>query len=91
VLALRPSFLKPIPALILAAAALSSGPSLLVYASGFAQLGPRYYVQVYPFLLTLVALGVPRKLDQLTKILIVLSVILVVFFTWQVRWYGWGG
>jgi len=91
VLALRPSFLKPIPALILAAAMLSSGPSLLVYASGFAQLGPRYYVQVYPFLATLIALGVPRKLDQLTKILIVLSVVLTVFFTWQVRWYGWGG
>ena len=91
VLALRPSFLKPIPALVLAAAILSSGPSLLVYASGFAQLGPRYYVQVYPFLLTLIALGVPRKLDQLTKILIVVSIVFVVFFTWQVRWYGWGG
>lgn len=91
VLALRPSFLKPIPVLVLAAAILSSGPSLLVYANGFAQLGPRYYEQVYPFLATLIALGVPRKLDQLTKILIVLSIILTVFFTWQVRWYGWGG
>jgi hypothetical protein len=91
VLALRPSFLKPLPALVAAAAVLSSGPSLLVYASGFAQLGPRYYVQVYPFLLTLIALGVPRKPDQLTKILIVVSIVFVVFFTWQVRWYGWGG
>jgi hypothetical protein len=91
VLALRPSFLKPLPVLVLAGAALSSGPSLLVYASGFAQLGPRYYVQIYPFLLTLIALGAPRKLDQLTKILIVISIALVVFFTWQVRWYGWGG
>ena len=91
VLALRPSFLKPLPALVLAAAFSSSGPSLLVDASGFAQLGPRYYVQVYPFLLTLIALGAPRRLDQLTKILIVISIALVVFFTWQVRWYGWGG
>jgi hypothetical protein len=91
ILALRPSFLRPIPALVLAAAILSSGPSLLVYASGFAQLGPRYYVQVYPFLLTLIALGVPRKVDQLTRILIVVSIVLVAFFTWQVRWYGWGG
>jgi hypothetical protein len=48
-------------------------------------------VQVYAFLLTLIALGAPRKLDQLTKILIVVSIVLVVFFTWQVRWYGWGG
>ena len=90
VLALRPSFLRPIPALLLAAI-LSSGPSLLVYASGFAQLGPRYYVQIYPFLLALVALGIGRRADQLTKILIVISIVLVVFFTWQVRWYGWGG
>ena len=36
-------------------------------------------------------IGAPRKLDQLTRILIVTSVIFVVFFTWQVRWYGWGG
>lgn len=91
VLALRPNLLKPLTALVAAAAILGSGPSLLVYASGFAQLGPRYYVQVYPFLLTLVALGTPHKPDQLTKILIVVSIVLVVFFTWQVRWYGWGG
>jgi hypothetical protein len=93
VLALRPSFIRPLPALVLAAAILSSGPSLLVYASGFAQLGPRYYVQVYPFLLTLIAMGIGRgaKPDQLTKILIVVSIIFVIFFTWQVRWYGWGG
>ncbi len=91
VLALRPSFLRPLAALVAAAAILASGPSLLVYASGFAQLGPRYYVQVYPFLLTLVALGMPRKPDQLTKILIAVSIVLVIFFTWQVRWYGWGG
>jgi hypothetical protein len=90
VLALRPSFLRPIPALVLLAAILSSGPSLLWYASGFAQLGPRYYVQIYPFLLTLIALGLPRKVDQLTRILIVTSIVFVAFFTWQVRWYGWG-
>jgi hypothetical protein len=91
VLALRPSFLRPIPALVLMAAILSSGPSLTVYASGFAQLGPRYYAQIYPFLLTLVAIGLPRKVDQLTKILIAISIVFVVFFTWQVRWYAWGG
>jgi hypothetical protein len=39
----------------------------------------------------LIALGIPRKPDQLTKILIAVSIVLVVFFTWQVRWYGWGG
>ncbi|HVB79844.1 MAG TPA: hypothetical protein VNE82_07835 [Candidatus Binataceae bacterium] len=91
VLALRPSFLRPTTILVALAAALCAGPGMLWYANGFAQLGARYYVEVYPFLLTLIALGAPRKLDQLTKILIVVSIVFVVFFTWQVRWYGWGG
>jgi len=91
VLALRPSFLRPTTVLVTLAAALCAGPGMLWYANGFAQLGARYYVEIYPFLLTLIALGVPRKLDQLTKILIVVSIVFVVFFTWQVRWYGWGG
>jgi hypothetical protein len=91
VLALRPSFLRPTTALVALAAALCTGPIMLWYANGFAQLGTRFYVEIYPFLLTLIALGVPRKLDQLTKILIVVSIVFVVFFAWQVRWYGWGG
>lgn len=91
ILALRPSFLRSTTILVALAAALCAGPSMLWYANGFAQLGARYYVEVYPFLLTLIALGAPRKLDQLTKILIVVSIVFVVFFTWQVRWYGWGG
>jgi hypothetical protein len=91
VLALRPSFLRPTTALVALAAALCTGPIMLWYANGFAQLGTRFYVEIYPFLLTLIALGAPRKLDQLTKILIVVSIVFVAFFTWQVRWYGWGG
>ncbi len=91
ILALRPSFLRPTTILVALAGALCAGPSMLWYANGFAQLGARYYVEIYPFLLTLIALGAPRKLDQLTKILIVVSIVFVAFFTWQVRWYGWGG
>ena len=91
VLALRPSFLRPTTLLVALAAALCTGPIMLWYANGFAQLGARFYVEIYPFLLTLIALGAPRKLDQLTKILIVVSIVFVAFFTWQVRWYGWGG
>ncbi len=91
VLALRPSFLRPATILVALAAALCAGPGMLWYANGFAQLGARYYVEIYPFLLTLIALGAPRKLDQLTRILIVASIVFVVFFTWHVRWYGWGG
>ena len=91
VLALRPSFLRPTRRWCAGGGRSARGPSMLCYANGFAQLGARYYVEVYPFLLTLIALGAPRRLDQLTKILIVTSIALVVFFTWQVRWYGWGG
>jgi len=91
ILALRPCFLRPTTRLVALAGALCAGPSMLWYANGFAQLGARYYVEIYPFLLTLIALGAPRKLDQLTKILIVVSIVFVAFFTWQVRWYGWGG
>jgi len=91
ILALRPNFLRPTTILVALAGALCAGPSMLWYANGFAQFGARYYVEVFPFLLTLIALGAPRRLDQLTKILIAISIALVVFFTWQVRWYGWGG
>lgn len=91
VLALRPSFRRPTTILVAAAGALCAGPSMLWYANGFAQLGARYYVETYPFLLALIALGAPRRLDQLTRILIVVSIAFVVFFTWQVRWYGWSG
>ena len=49
VLALRPSFLRPIAALVALAAALCTGPIMLWYANGFAQLGTRFYVEIYPF------------------------------------------
>ena len=49
ILALRPSFLRPTTILVALAAALCAGPSMLWYANGFAQLGTRYYVEVYPF------------------------------------------
>ena len=57
VLALRPSFQRPTTILVALAAALCAGPSMLWYANGFAQLGARSYVEIYPFLLTLIALA----------------------------------
>lgn len=89
-LALRPSFRRPIPALIGLAALIASGPPMLVYANGFVQLGTRYYTEVYPLLLVLIALGVPPRVDQLTRILIVASMVLVAFGVWHVRTMGFG-
>jgi len=90
VLALRPSFKRPIPILIALAAVAASIPSLTVYASGYAQFGTRYYLQIYPLLLVLMALGMKRRVDQMSRILIVASIALVVFGVWQIRGLGVG-
>ncbi len=90
VLALRPSFRRPIPLLLALATVVVSIPSLTVYASGYAQFGTRYYLQVYPFLLVMMALGMRNRVDQLSKILIVVSVFLVSFGFWQIRGLGIG-
>jgi hypothetical protein len=92
ILALRPSIKQPVNALMWLAAILTMLPSLMVYASGFVQFGTRYYVQVFPFLLVLVALGVGtgRRLDQLSKILVVASILLVAFGTLHIRTIGFG-
>jgi hypothetical protein len=88
VLALRPSFKRVEVAALGLCALLVSIPFLLVSTNGFAQFGARFYIQTYPFLLAMMAMGMPPKTDQLTKILIVVSVILVAFGVWQV--YEWG-
>lgn len=88
--ALRPSFRRPIPALIGLAAVIASLASLTCYASGYAQFGTRYYLQVYPLLLVLMALGMKHRADQMSKILIVTSMILVAFGVWQIRGLGIG-
>jgi hypothetical protein len=92
VLALRPSLKRAMTLLMWLASVLTMSASLTVYASGFVQFGTRYYVQIFPFLLVLVALGVgPGKPpDQLTKILIVASIFLVCFGLAQIRTIGFG-
>jgi hypothetical protein len=88
-LALRPSFRRAIPVLILLAAGFCMGPALLWYANGFMQFGMRFYVQVFPFLMVLMALGAQELgIDQMGKILIVISVILVAYGTWHIRTLG---
>lgn len=90
VLALRASFRRMVPVLMGLSAFVVSIPSLLCYANGFAQFGTRHYLQAFPFLLVMMAVGMRRRADQLTKILIVTSLILIAFGVWHVRLYGFG-
>ncbi|MGH7814718.1 MAG: hypothetical protein ACREQI_12040 [Candidatus Binataceae bacterium] len=89
VLAFRASLKRAVPALMLLAAGLASLPSLLCYANGFAQFGTRHYVQVYPFLLVMMAIGMRRGPDQLVKVLTVASTILVAYGIWHFEMWGW--
>jgi hypothetical protein len=89
-LALRPSFRRLDTALLGAATLLAAAPSLLYWANGYAQFGTRHYLHAFPFMLALMALGVHRRADQLTRILIVFSVVLIAFGVWHVQVYGYG-
>jgi hypothetical protein len=87
VLALRPSLSRLEPLLMLLTAFVISIPSLLCYANGFAQFGTRHYLQVFPFLLVMMAMGM-RRADQLTKILISISIIFIAFGITHVKIWG---
>ena len=87
VLAFKANLAKIEALLMLVTAFLISLPSLLCYANGFAQFGTRHYLQVFPFLLVLMAMGM-RHPDRLTKILIVTSIIFIAFGVVHVRIWG---
>jgi hypothetical protein len=72
---------------MIATAFLVSIPSLFYYVNGLEQFGARHYVQVYPFLLVLMAMGT-RHPDRLTRILIVTSIILIGYGVVYVRIWG---
>ncbi|MHB8381553.1 MAG: hypothetical protein ACYDC3_04325 [Candidatus Binataceae bacterium] len=91
VLAFRASFKRLTVAMMWLAAVLVSIPSLLCYANGFAQFGTRHYIPAFPFLLVMMAIGMPRRTDQLTKILICASIFLVGFGIWQIHIWGLNG
>ena len=61
--------------LIAAMALLSSLPVLFYVGNGMSQFGTRHFVQCFPFLVVLMALG--GELDQMGKVLIVVSVCLI--------------
>ena len=72
---------------MLGTAILVSIPSLLCYANGFEQFGTRHYLQVFPFLLVLMAMGM-RRPDRLTRTLIIASIMFISFGVVYVRIWG---
>ncbi|MFZ0679316.1 hypothetical protein [Candidatus Binatus sp.] len=88
ILALRPSFRRIQTVLVGIAALIAMTPSLFYFTNGFAQYGTRHYLHTFPFLLVLMAFGVRRRADQLTRILIVVSVLMIAFGVWHERFYG---
>ena len=88
ILALRPSVRRIQTALVGLAALIAMTPSLFYFTNGFAQYGTRHYLHTFPFLLLLMAFGVHRRADQLTRILIVVSVLMIAFGVWHERFYG---
>lgn len=87
VLALKANLARIEPLLMLLTALLVSIPSLLCYANGFEQFGTRHYLQVFPFLLVLMAMSM-RRPDRLTRILIIASIMFISFGVVYVRIWG---
>ena len=74
-LALRASWQRLDVDLMAAMALLSALPVLFYVGNGMTQFGTRHFVAVFPFLVVLMALG--GELDQMGKVLIVVSVCLI--------------
>jgi hypothetical protein len=91
VLAFRPSFRSLVPSALLVAAVISIIPSLFYFTNGFVQFGTHHYVHAFPFLFALVALGLPGgKMDQLTRVLIAYSVLLIAYGVLHIMVVGYG-
>lgn len=90
VLALRASFARITPLLLLLGALLAMLPSLFFIGNGGAQFGTRHYIHSFPFLLVLMAQGLPGYVDQFTKILILASVFFIGLGVFHMRLWGFG-
>ena len=91
VLALRPKLTRSTPFLLMLGAVLAMLPSLFFHSNGAAQFGTRHYIHSFPFLLALMALGLPgRKMDQLTAIMVVVSIFFIGDGVLQISLWGFG-
>lgn len=84
-LSLSPAFLMVQWSPWLMAALLCALPPLTVYASGFSQLGCRYYVQIFPFL---IAAMNGKKLTTSGKALVTASILSSSYFGIVARFWG---
>ncbi len=80
------SSLSTYTTLVAAMAILSALPVLFYVGNGMTQFGTRHFVEVFPFLITLMAMG--GELDQMGKALIVVSVILIGVGIYSIRTVG---
>src|SRR5579875_485602 len=91
ILTLRARLRRPLVAMMWLCCLFGSAGVLMFYANGAVQFGPRFYIQIFPFLLCLMALGMARRLDQLTLVLILLSILLVGSRVWDIAHSGFAG
>jgi hypothetical protein len=86
-LAFKASWRRLDVALVAAGALLAATPVLFYVGNGASQFGTRHFVHAFPFALVLMALGT-RRMDQMSRILIVISVCLMAWGIWCIRFYG---
>lgn len=91
ILALRARVRRPLVPAMWLCCLLASAGVLMFYANGAVQFGPRFYIQIFPFLLCLMALGMPRRIDQLSLALILISILLVSGGMWDIARSGFAG
>ncbi len=90
-LVLKASWRRIEAVLIALGALIAVTPSLFYVGNGSAQFGTRHYLHAFPFLLILMALGVHRRIDQMSRILIAVSVFSIAWGVWSIRFYGLNG
>jgi hypothetical protein len=86
-LAFRAGWRRLDVALVAAGALLAATPVLFYVGNGASQFGTRHFVHAFPFVLVLMALGT-RRMDQMSRVLIVVSVCLIAWGIWCIRFYG---
>ena len=85
--ALRANWRRLDVALVAAGALIAAAPVLLYVGNGASQFGTRHFVHTFPWVLTLMALG-NRRMDQMSRVLIVVSVCLIAWGAFCIRFYG---
>jgi hypothetical protein len=86
-LAFKASWRRLDVVLVAAGALLAATPVLFYVGNGASQFGTRHFVHTFPFVLVLMALGT-RRMDQMSRVLIMVSVCLVAWGIWCIRFYG---